>query len=55
MRSLKYVVHREGKFFVSQCINVDIASCGNNTDEAVANLKDAVELYLKDDHAVTPC
>lgn len=54
MRSLKYVVYREGKFFVSQCLNVDIASCGNAIEEAVANLKDAVELYLKDDPAVTP-
>lgn len=51
MRSLKYVVYREGQFFVSQCLNVDIASCGETIDEAVVNLKDAVELYLKDDSA----
>jgi predicted RNase H-like HicB family nuclease len=49
MRSLKYVVYREGKYFVSQCLNVDVASFGKTIDEAVANLKDAVELYLKDD------
>jgi len=52
MRSLKYVVYREGKYFVSQCLNVDIASFGKNIDEAVTNLKDAVELYLKDDSAM---
>ena len=51
MRSLKYVVYREGKYFVSQCLNVDVSSFGKSIDEAVANLKDAVELYLKDDSA----
>ncbi|MBA4390283.1 MAG: HicB family protein [Syntrophus sp. (in: bacteria)] len=51
MRSLKYVVYREGKYFVSQCLNVEVSSFGKNIDEAVTNLKDAVELYLKDDSA----
>ena len=51
MRSLKYVVYREGKYFVSQCLNVDVSSFGKSIDEAVSNLKDAVELYLKDDSA----
>ncbi len=49
MRSLKYVVYREGKYYVSQCLNADISSFGKTIDEAIANLKDAVELYLKDD------
>ena len=49
MRSLKYVVYREGKYFVSQCLNVDVSSFGKSIDEAVAKLKDAVELYLKGD------
>ena len=49
MRSLKFVVYREEKYFVSQCLNVDVSSFGKSIDEAVTNLKDAVELYLKDD------
>ena len=49
MRSLKYVVYREGKYFVSQCLNVEVSSFGKTIDESVTNLKDAVELYLKDD------
>jgi predicted RNase H-like HicB family nuclease len=52
MRNLKYVVYREGKYFVSQCLNVEVSSFGENIDEAVTNLKDAVELYLKDDSAM---
>ena len=49
MRSLKYVVYKEGKYYVSQCLNVDISSFGKTIDEAIVNLKDAAELYLKDD------
>lgn len=49
MKKLKYVVYQEGKYFVSQGLNIDVASCGDTMEEAVLNLKDAVELYLKDD------
>jgi predicted RNase H-like HicB family nuclease len=48
MRNLKYVVYQEGKYFVSQCLNVDVSSFGESVDEAVFNLKDAVELYFND-------
>lgn len=49
MRSFKYVVYQDGKYFVSQCLNVDVSSFGKTMDEAVKNLEDAVELYLRDD------
>jgi predicted RNase H-like HicB family nuclease len=49
MHNFKYVVYKEDKYFVSQCLNVDVASFGRSIDEAVANLKDAVHLYIKDD------
>jgi predicted RNase H-like HicB family nuclease len=51
MKSLKYVVYREDEFFVSQCLNVDVSSFGSTIEEAVANLKDAVTLYLEDEDA----
>ena len=51
MRNFKYVVYQEGKYFVSQCLNVDVSSFGKTIDQAVANLKDAVGLYLKDEPA----
>lgn len=44
---MAYVVYREDKFFVSQCLNVDVASFGATREEAVANLKEAVELYFE--------
>ena len=49
MKSFKYVVYREGEYFVSQCLNLDIASFGTSVDDAVENLKDAVSLYLADE------
>lgn len=46
MKSFKYVIYKEGKYYVSQCLNIDIASCGDSIEEAINNLKDAVELYF---------
>ena len=51
MRNLKYVVYQEDKYYVSQCLNVDVASFGETIDEAVRNLKEAVELYLESEDA----
>lgn len=34
MRHLKYVVYQEDKYYVSQCLNVDVASFGETIDEA---------------------
>jgi len=50
-RNLKYVVYQEDRFYVSQCLNVDVASFGETIDEAVQNLKEAVELYFDNEGA----
>ena len=52
MKNLKYIVYREGDYYVSQCFNMEIASFGSTIDEALANLKEAVELYLEDEQAI---
>jgi predicted RNase H-like HicB family nuclease len=49
MKKIKYVIYKEGKYYVSQCLNVDISSFGNTIDEASANLKEALQLYFDDD------
>jgi len=41
-------LYREGKHFVSQCLNVDVSSFGETIDEAITKLKEAVDLYLED-------
>ncbi len=48
MRQLKYVVYQEDKYYVAQCLNVDVSSFGETIDESIANLQEAVELYLED-------
>ncbi len=50
MKSFKYVVYQEDKYYVSQCLNVDVASFGETVKESVDNLKEAVELYLEDEN-----
>ena len=53
MKNLKYIIYREGDYYVSQCLNIDVASFGTSIDEALSNLKEAVELYLEDDKSLT--
>ncbi len=40
------VVWREGKWFVAQCLDVDVASQGRSESEALENLRDALELHF---------
>ena len=47
MKGMAYCVYREDEFFVTQCLNVDVSSFGSTREEAVANLKEAVELYFE--------
>lgn len=45
---------REGNWYVSQCLEVDIASQGESEDEALANLKEALELHFEPPQATRP-
>lgn len=45
---LKNVVWKEEKHYVAQCLNVDVSSFGNTKEEALNNLKEALELYFED-------
>jgi predicted RNase H-like HicB family nuclease len=51
MEPLKYIIYKEGKHFVSQCLNVEVASFGDSVEEATKNLKEALDLYFEDDLA----
>ena len=46
--NLENVVYKEGKYYVAQCLNVDVSSFGDTEVEALANLKEALELYFED-------
>lgn len=45
--SFTAVVTREGKFYVSECPELGIASQGLSLEESLENLKEAIELYLE--------
>jgi len=46
--NLKNIVWKEGKYFVSQCLNVEVSSFGKTKKEALDNLNEALELYFED-------
>jgi predicted RNase H-like HicB family nuclease len=45
---LTAVLHREGKFYVATCTEVGTVSQGASIEEAVANLREATEVYLEE-------
>ncbi len=53
MKTIKYIVYREGKHFVSQSLNVEVSSFGSTIDEATKNLKEALDLYFEDESGKT--
>jgi predicted RNase H-like HicB family nuclease len=46
--NLQSVVYKESKYWVAQCLNVDVSSFGESESEALDNLKEALELYFED-------
>jgi len=54
MASFSGVVWREGDMFVALCPELDIASQGRTVEEALRNLREAVELYFEDEDARVP-
>jgi predicted RNase H-like HicB family nuclease len=42
------VIHKEDAIYVAECPEVGTFSQGETIEEAIANLKEATELYLED-------
>ena len=49
MKGLKLtgIFWHEGNSVVSKCPELGVASCGSSVEEAMANLREAVDLYLE--------
>lgn len=47
MRFTAAVTH-EAPWHVARCLDVEVASQGKTVEEALANLKEALELYFED-------
>lgn len=45
--ALTATIWKEPDGFVSLCPELNVASCGDNVEDALAMLKEAVELYLE--------
>lgn len=45
---LQSVLWKEGDYYISQCLEVDVSSFGKTKKEALDNLQDALELYFED-------
>ncbi len=54
MKTYKFtsVIWKEKEGYVSKCPELSVASCGSSVDEALKNLREAVELYLENAKAL---
>lgn len=46
-RTFTASVWQEDDWYIAQCLEVDVASQGETQDEALRNLKEALELYFE--------
>jgi predicted RNase H-like HicB family nuclease len=44
-------ITKDGDWYVSRCLEVEVASQGETVEEALANLREALELYFEDEPA----
>ena len=50
-RQFAATVWRDGDWYVSQCLELDVASQGQTEEEALANLREALELHFEEPRA----
>ena len=48
MKLTAAVIH-EDPWYVARCLEIEVASQGKTVDEALENLKEALELYFEDE------
>jgi predicted RNase H-like HicB family nuclease len=48
-RTLTAAVAKDDGWYVARCLEVEVASQGETVDEALANLREALELFFEDD------
>ena len=54
--SIQYnvIIQKEENWYVAKCIENNVASQGKTIEEALKNLKEAIELYYQDEEPVKP-
>ncbi|HLD72080.1 MAG TPA: type II toxin-antitoxin system HicB family antitoxin [Candidatus Nanoarchaeia archaeon] len=48
MTTLTAIIHKEENMYVAKCSEIGTVSQGNTIEEALANLREATELYLEE-------
>ena len=49
MEEFSAILEKEDNWYVARCPELEVASQGKTIESAIANLKEAVELYLEDE------
>ena len=52
-QNIKAFIHPEDDGYVVECPDVNVATQGDSLDEAIANLREAIELALEDEEPAT--
>ncbi len=54
--SIKYnvMIQKEEEWYVAKCLDNNVASQGKTIEEALKNLREALELYLQNEEVVQP-
>lgn len=54
--SIKYnvIIQKEENWYVAKCLDNNVASQGKTIEEAMRNLKEALELYMQDEEPIKP-
>lgn len=48
-RTIKAYVYKGDTHYVAECMNIAVVTQGETLDETIANLREAVTLYLEDE------
>ncbi len=53
---IKYnvIIQKEENWYVAKCLDNNVASQGKSIEEAIKNLREALELYYTDEEPVMP-
>jgi len=54
LKEIDFILWQEGKYYIAQCLNIEVSSFGETVDEAIKNLKEAIELYLEGEDIELP-
>ena len=52
--TLQIIIQKEEEWYVAKCLDNSVASQGKTIEEALSNLKEAIELYNESEEVVTP-